>query len=1286
MQQLGDFFIDSMNAQAEVRVDIRSFPYLADHGFLDMLVLPGSSYIDMALCMDQQLSNRVPSVVRNVVFEHPVILSTEGTVVKVEVIDHNNNRVEYKFYEAKAENEKALSSGRRHAARLEIDRNLLPLSRGAKQAPPVQRFQFERQAQLDRETFYKKLHENGNNYGPSFQNISSIWQIGSEWFGKLTFGSRAQLNESHVLHPTVIDSVTQLLANFFLEEGKPFVLRSIDRVEILDVNLPNTLFAHATLLQSDSSRNSFVGNVRACDQSGNTYFECTGVALSLLDPAEPVETDKRTFAIASNFTAEPLADSLNFWADYFQWTIRLEFAPYNQLFQQLLDTRSAFQKKNNDIGIVLLNLEEWIGMDQADAIIPVRTENASRSFDNHLTYRLPNGLEICHLNKYETEYLYKEIFEDKCYLKHGIRLQDGDTVVDIGANIGLFSLFVMSHCKDARIFAFEPAPMIYEILKTNCEAYGANVRTVNAGVSKNSEAAMLTFYEMSSVFSGFHADETEDRKTIRSIVRTMLENETQLQQEDLETYVDEFVAERLSARTHKCEMTSVSDIIRDNGLDKIDLLKIDAEKSELEIIKGISESDWPKIAQLVIEIHDSAGAVMQRIEDLLVEKGFRCVVAQEKLLKQSGLYNLYATRHQFQEPIRHASSLQRNVKDFCDAVRLFMNQAPAPLVVCVCPPTPNTLADAQLHKELNDAERQLRSAVSEMPNVYTISSTLPLQRYSLIDYYDPHSHVLGHIPYTTDWYAAVGTAIFRTIFNLTRTQLKAIVLDCDNTLWEGVCAEVGPLGVDVSPPYRALQQFMVDQMNAGKLLCLCSKNNEADVLCVFDERSDLSIKREHLVSWRINWKSKSENIKSLAKELNLGLDSFIFIDDNPVDCADVRINAPDVLTLQVPPNSSLIPPFLEHVWSFDSISFTNEDRNRTRMYQENVKRQRFQAQTISLKDFINGLQLRIEMAAASDEDLARASQLTFRTNQFNFTTIRRHENEIRDLLRTERFKCHVVHVADRFGDYGLVGVVLYEILLDRFKVDTFLLSCRVLGRGVEHAVLSRLGQLALKQNKRFVELTCVPTEKNSPAMNFIESVGPQFGNTENTSWTLPADYLAALKYDPEEMVQKQTDLPDTIIGEFSRRTSQSDAPGLSGRVQYIADRLSDIADLRTAIEEYRLRQQPAADEEDSPKSSSIQSTLVDIWKAVLGRTRIKLHDNFFEVGGSSLKAVQVLAMIKKELKQDLSIVSLFEYPTVALLAERLSGFSSEPRINRSTSEAVLRGQKRLTNLKARRVN
>lgn len=649
---------------------------------------------------------------------------------------------------------------------------------------------------------------------------------------------------------------------------------------------------------------------------------------------------------------------------------------------------------------------------------------------------------------------------------------------------------------------------------------------------------------------------------------------------------------------------------------------------------------------------------------------------------------MYATRDELEEETNDYVGLQRNVNDFCDALRSFMNEVSASFVLCICPTSP-TLADPFLRKVLNDAERQLISEASRIPNVHTISSTLPVQRYSLIDYYDPHSDVMGHIPYTTDWYAAVGTTIFRTIFNLAVAPFKVIVLDCDNTLWEGVCAEVGPLGVEVSSSYRMLQQFMVDQINAGKLLCLCSKNDESDVMAVFDERSDLILKREHLASWRINWKSKSENIKSLAEELNLGLNAFIFIDDNPIDCADVRINAPEVLTLQIPRESSSIPSFLNHVWAFDSPKVTSEDRNRTRLYQENAKRLQFQAQTPSLKDFIDGLQLRIEIGDATDEQLARVSQLTFRTNQFNFTTIRRHENEIRDLL-SERLKCQVVHVADRFGDYGLVGVLLYETQSDRFKVDTFLLSCRVLGRGVEHVVLSRLGQLALKQNKEFVELTCVPTEKNLPAMNFIESVGAPFGNNGNTPWTIPAYYLAALKYDPENAVQKENKMLPTLYSqkkEFLRETPRPlDVTDLPSSVQYIAEKLSRISELRTAIEQYRFSQQPPTQDENAPATTTIQTTLVNIWKAVLGRARISLHDNFFEVGGSSLKAVQVLAMIKKEFKQDLSIVSLFEYPTVALLADKLSGPAKELEVNSNTSAAILRGQKRLTNLRARRAH
>ena len=149
-------------------------------------------------------------------------------------------------------------------------------------------------------------------------------------------------------------------------------------------------------------------------------------------------------------------------------------------------------------------------------------EKAERCFGARRECVLPNGLEIVHLNQYETDYVYKEIFEDQCYLRHGIRLQDGDTVVDIGANIGLFSLFVMSRCKNPKIYACEPAPVVYDLLKANCDAYGSNVRALNVGVADKRKTATFTFYEKSSVFSGFHSDETEDREAIQAVVRNML--------------------------------------------------------------------------------------------------------------------------------------------------------------------------------------------------------------------------------------------------------------------------------------------------------------------------------------------------------------------------------------------------------------------------------------------------------------------------------------------------------------------------------------------------------------------------------------------------------------------------------------------------------------------------------------------------------------------------------------------------------------------------------------------
>ena len=277
-------------------------------------------------------------------------------------------------------------------------------------------------------------------------------------------------------------------------------------------------------------------------------------------------------------------------------------------------------------------------------------------------------------------------------------------------------------------------------MKANFDAYGSNVRALNMGVSDKPKTATFTFYEKSSVFSGFYSDETEDREAIQAVVRNMLNDKSVAGEAVEEEYIHELTADRLRRATHECQLTSVSDIIRENRIDKIDLLKVDAEKSELDIITGIEDRDWPKINQIVIEIHDRTEETVKRIEDLLIERGYRCAVEKEPLLEHAGLFNLYATRREAGDEIssdsRHveavatemgqarqmAGSLKRNIEDFRAALRSFMDQATVPLVLCFCPRSPAAQADADLRTALQDAEEALISATGRIANVHAVSS------------------------------------------------------------------------------------------------------------------------------------------------------------------------------------------------------------------------------------------------------------------------------------------------------------------------------------------------------------------------------------------------------------------------------------------------------------------------------------------------------------------------------------------------------------------------------------
>jgi FkbH-like protein len=373
---------------------------------------------------------------------------------------------------------------------------------------------------------------------------------------------------------------------------------------------------------------------------------------------------------------------------------------------------------------------------------------------------------------------------------------------------------------------------------------------------------------------------------------------------------------------------------------------------------------------------------------------------------------------------------------------------------------------------------------------------------------------LAHMPFSEEHYASIALAIARKVHALRVPSHKVLVLDCDDTLWRGIVGEDGVNGITLSPGCACLQQFAVKLQAQGVLVCLASKNTERDVLEVLEKRSDMPLKIGHIVAHRINWEPKPRNIVSLARALNLGLDSFVFIDDSPVECAVMRAELPQVVTLQLPPDDE-IESLLYHLWTFDKATVTDEDARRTSMYREDVARQELKESTTDLAEFIASLGLAVDVAPLEDSEWPRAAQLTQRTNQFNFTTVRRTEPEIRALAGSGSTVLRV-KVRDRFGDYGLAGLVIVDEIEDELVVDTLLLSCRVLGRGVEHAVLRRLGEIARQRALRHIHLPYVPTSKNEPARAFSESVAANFRAQEQNRivYRIPIEDACAIENRP----------------------------------------------------------------------------------------------------------------------------------------------------------------------------
>lgn len=322
---------------------------------------------------------------------------------------------------------------------------------------------------------------------------------------------------------------------------------------------------------------------------------------------------------------------------------------------------------------------------------------------------------------------------------------------------------------------------------------------------------------------------------------------------------------------------------------------------------------------------------------------------------------------------------------------------------------------------------------------------------------------------------------------------KCIITDLDNTLWGGVIGEEGANGLQLGDStighiYLEIQKILLNYKNKGILLAAVSKNNSQDVMPVFSENKEMILKKDDFVALKINWELKSKNIEEIAKEINLGLDSFVFLDDNPAERLEVAARLPMVEVIDFPTDISKLPAILKNIPAFKTISLTEEDKKRHEMYLQERKRSERQKQ-LSVGDYLQELGIEIEVKKNDADSIERITQLINKTNQFNLRTQRYTKEQVEEMMRSDNHIISSAKVWDKFGELGLTGVIILEKKKeDDYFIDSFLMSCRILSREIEKQFFIE----ALKfigKNKIKISAEYLPSPKNDLVKDFYEKLG-----------------------------------------------------------------------------------------------------------------------------------------------------------------------------------------------------
>jgi FkbH-like protein len=482
------------------------------------------------------------------------------------------------------------------------------------------------------------------------------------------------------------------------------------------------------------------------------------------------------------------------------------------------------------------------------------------------------------------------------------------------------------------------------------------------------------------------------------------------------------------------------------------------------------------------------------------------IIIDTRTVMSTLFYTPYAT------PVHDRRSyIEKRVADFENLVRIFKNRTDSKLIMTNCSiPTysPYGICEGRsefgLREMVYDFNAKLSDAFRSDPQVFLFDFNAFVSKYGEVNVLDYRQFLVGDIKVSLSHIPHLAEELMGYVKANLGVNRKCIVLDLDNTLWGGIIGEDGFDRIDLSlkPPGMAFVEFqrvLLALYQRGIILAINSRNNEDEALKVIREHPYMVLREENFATMKINWNDKISNMKEIAEELNIGLDSIIYFDDDPINRELMLKAIPQIMTVSLPEDPSLYASTLMRINDFNTLAVTSEDMKRGQMYKQEQKRTELKNSASNVEDFLKELEIKVTMKKADNFTIPRIAQLTLKTNQFNLTTRRYQEEDVQTFAYDQTKLIGCAQTKDKFGDNGITGVYIVNKNHSEKEwfIDTFLLSCRVMGRGIEDAMLGFILKKAKEEGIMKVKAEFIPTRKNKPC----EQLLPDFGfRKEGVEW------------------------------------------------------------------------------------------------------------------------------------------------------------------------------------------